>query len=405
MHTVSHRATSERVQRTYFAFQATANMTCFGAVFFVYYGERVGLSVPTILWLQSYFTTVRAMLDVPLGAIADRHSRRGCLVGANVALVLGSLGLVIWPTVVMAVLAETAFAVSSALRSGADAAFLYDALAAAGAVHDYPRAESRGQAVAAITSGAAAITGSILAAIDLRLPYLATIGAALAGTVIAAMFSETPPAHVRTRSARHLMGDAARIALTTPAVRWAIALATVAVVSSHVYFFLQQPFLQGLGIPVAWFGAVLAGTKVVTALVANVAHRVDARFGQRRVAGIMVTVPVVGLGAMAMAASPLGALWLLSRGILDGLWQPLANLYVNRLVPSDVRATLLSLQSLVARLGLAAALALLGLGTARVGLGGALAIAATVTAAVGLLLVAGAPPRLPRAEPVIPKAG
>src|SRR5262249_36585162 len=267
-----------RLRRAYFVFQASANTTCFVAVFFVYYGERVGLSVPVILWLQSYFTTVRAVLDVPLGAVADRHSRRACLVAGTLALALGSLGLVLWPTAAMAVLAETVFAVASALRSGADAAFLYDALSAAGATHEYPRAESRGQAVAAIAAGASAMAGSLLATLDLRLPYVATVVAALGGCIVAMTFPEAR----RSRgdgNARALMGEALRIAGTTSEVQWTIGLAALAVASSHVYFFLQQPYLQGLGVPVAWFGLIVAATKIVTALVANAAHRLDAQVG------------------------------------------------------------------------------------------------------------------------------
>ena len=45
---------------------------------------------------------------------------------------------------------------------------------------------------------------------------------------------------------------------------------------------------------------------------------------------------------------------ILSRGLLDGLWMPLVNVYMNRLVDSRLRATMLSLQSVLARLGLSA---------------------------------------------------
>src|SRR5262245_25578927 len=393
-----------RLRRAYFVFQASANTTCFVAVFFVYYGERVGLSVPVILWLQSYFTTVRAVLDVPLGAVADRHSRRACLVAGNLALALGSIGLVLWPTAGMAGLAETVFAVASALRSGADAPFRYAALSAAGAKHEYPRTESRGQAVAAIASGASAMAGSLLATLDLRLPYVATIVAALGGCIVATTFPEVRRSR-HDRNTGALMRDALRMAGTRPEVQWTIGLAALAVAASHVYFFLQQPYLQGLGVPVAWFGLIVAASKIVTAVVANAAHRLDAHVGRRGVAGTMIAVPAVGLGAMAVTATPVGAAWLLSRGLLDGLWQPLANVYLNRLVPSDVRATLLSLQSFVARLTLAAALALLGIATAHLGLPGALLAAAMVTAAVGSMLLALAPRGLPHAEPVIPEMG
>src|SRR5439155_994006 len=83
------------------------------------------------------------------------------------------------------------------------------------------------------------------------------------------------------------------------------------------------------------------------------------RLGARGATAVMVAAPAVGLGAMSVVGRPEGAALILTRGMLDGLWQPLLNVYMNRLVDSRLRATMLSLQSLVARLALAAVVALL----------------------------------------------
>jgi Na+/H+-dicarboxylate symporter len=79
---------------------------------------------------------------------------------------------------------------------------------------------------------------------------------------------------------------------------------------------------------------------------------------------------------------------------------PLTNVYVNRLVPSELRATMLSLQSLVARLALAGVIALAGVATTARGLAATLALAAGVVVLVGAALFATAP-RLPERSRVI----
>ena len=58
---------SERLLRRYYGYQAVSAATFFQAVFFVYYGERAGLSLATILALQSFNTGLRAALDLPFG--------------------------------------------------------------------------------------------------------------------------------------------------------------------------------------------------------------------------------------------------------------------------------------------------------------------------------------------------
>ena len=86
----------------------------------VFYQDRAGLSLATILWVQTYFTALRAILDVPFGALADRTSRRLCLFAGMVLPAVAS-ALLLWsPTLAIVVVAETLFATGTALRSGAD---------------------------------------------------------------------------------------------------------------------------------------------------------------------------------------------------------------------------------------------------------------------------------------------
>jgi hypothetical protein len=386
---------TSRLLRRYYWYQAVSTATLFQAVFFVYYGERAGLSVPAILGLQSFNTGLRALLDLPFGALADRTSRRRCLVGASLGILLGSAVLLGWPSLGGAIVAEALFATAAALRSGADSALLFDALRVGDRLDRYPRAESRGQAMASLGSGTAAVLGGVLAGVDLALPYVATIVTAAAGAVIAAGLEERRAGDAQPRSARGRMRDAATTARRAPAVRWVLGVAVLAVVASHVYFYLQQPYLRAVGMPLSLFGVVFAATKLVTAAVAASAHRVDAALGPRRTVGLMAAVPAAGLGAMAVIGGPAGALVILSRGVLDGLWMPLVNVYMNRLVDSRLRATMLSLHSVLARLALSAALAALGVATAAWGLWITLGVAAVTVAAVGAWLVGRAPATAP----------
>ena len=378
-----------RLLGTYLLYEGASAGVFFNAIFFVFYQDRLGLPPAVIFALQSYNTGLRALLDLPFGAFADRHSRRACLVGSAGLALAGSAQLLVWPSVAAAWIAETLFASATALRSGADSALLYDALKADSRLGEYPRSESLGQATASFGSGAAAVLGGLLAAIDLRLPYAATALMSGVTMAIASRLPETAGTEGRRRGDFRVLRDAAKGAAVIPGVPWTIALAAFAVVTSHVYYYLQQPYLLEIGIPVAAFGFVFAGTKAVTALVASSAHRIDAALGERETTAIMAAVPALGFAAMAAATGPLGAALLLTRGVLDGLWMPLLNIYMNRRVESDVRATTLSLMNVVSRLALSAALGLIGLVLARVGMTTTLMGAAVAAAAAGAALVFG----------------
>jgi MFS family permease len=340
---------------------------------------------------------LRAILDVPFGALADRTSRRLCLVAGMLALSVAS-ALVVWrPTLRVIVVAETFFAVGTALRSGADSALLYDLLKDAGRLDVYPRAESRGQGVAALASGTTGVIGGLLASYDLGLPYVVTTVVAGCGAVVAMGLRLDSRVHAHDEGR---MRTAAALVARTPALVWSIALAAFAVSTSHVFYFLQQPYLRSISVPLGWFGLVFAATKLGTAVVALRAASIDRALGERGATIVMALAGALGLAAMSVATGPMGAAFVLTRGVLDGLWMPLTNVWVNRLVPSALRATALSLQSLVSRLALAAVIALAGIGTAHVGLHTTLAFAACAVVSAGTVLVA-AVPRLPERRRVI----
>jgi MFS family permease len=382
---------STRLLPRYYWYQATSAATLYQAVFFVYYGDRAGLSVATILALQSFNTGLRAALDLPFGALADRVSRRLCLVCASAAIAVGAAVVLVFPFLAGACVAEALFGVAAALRSGADSALLHDTLRADGHLERYPHAESRGQAFASLGSGAAAVVGGVLAGVDLALPYVVSVVTASAGALLAWTLPEQRPSHPRPGLGPGRMTYAARLAWGTPAIRWTMAVAILAVTASHVYYYLQQPYLRAAGVPLALFGVVFAVTKLVTALVAAWAYRIDAALGQRTAVALMSAVPACGLGAMALVTGPAGALLILSRGLLDGLWMPLVNVYLNRLGESRLRATMLSLQSVLARLSLSATLAVLGVATARLGVAATLGTVAIAVALAGGALLVAAP--------------
>jgi MFS family permease len=394
-----------RLLTSFYVYQATASFVFFQPIFFVFYETHLGIPKATILWLLSYNVATRALLELPFGALADRWSRRGCLAASALCIAAGALALLVAPAFATVILAETAFATAHALRSGADSAYLYDALADTDDLLHYPQAEGRGRALSALGAGLTAVVGGMLAWGDLRWPYVATVVAALAGALVAARLHEPVRNEARLAVERGLMREAARMAVRSVAIRWNVALAVFAVVVSHLYFFLQQPYLESVGVPLWMFGVVFASTKVVTAAVASGAHHVEARLDRRGTAALMAVVPTVGIGGMALITNPFGAALIFTRGILDGLWEPLVNVYMNHLAPTRLRATLLSLQSLAARLGLSLALFVLGVSVDAWGLRATLAAAALATALAGVVLVITAPrPRGPVPRPCRPRA-
>jgi hypothetical protein len=104
---------------------------------------RSGLSDTAISALFAIWSGAGLLAEVPAGALADRFSRRACLVGAGGAQAGGYLLWLVRPTFTGFALGFVLWGLGGALSSGALEALLHDGLTAAGRATDYPRLRAR----------------------------------------------------------------------------------------------------------------------------------------------------------------------------------------------------------------------------------------------------------------------
>jgi Major Facilitator Superfamily len=386
----SLRAGEERQFRravgAYFAYQTFSAANFFWPIFFVFYQRYGRLDLGTILELQAFSTLARVVLEIPLGLLADRFGRRPALVLGAALMGTGCAVIVADPSLVSFYVGELCFAAATAAKSGADSAFLFDCLAGFGRTDDYPRVEGRAQSLGALVGAASAVASGFLLEWWLPLPYLLTLGAAGATLAAATLLDEPRHRSVGPAPAGIARGAVAEIR-SQPATLWLIALYALLVVASHVVFYLQQPYLETIGVPVVLFGVVFAAAKLVHAVVAQFAGRIEAWVSVGRMPAFLVAAAVAPIGLMGVVVHPLGALVPPLRGVADGLLQPLVAFYLNRLVSPQRRASVLSIASFVARALQAAALWAFGMALVQMSALAALRVAAVVGAIVGVLLL------------------
>ncbi|MCW5802065.1 MAG: MFS transporter, partial [Deltaproteobacteria bacterium] len=154
-------ATSYFFLPTFMLFQAERGLT---------FGERLGLA--------GLYSATIVLVEVPTGVFADRVGRRRAMIVGSVAMVVSCAVAVGAHGFGAFAVAECLAALSMALSSGADSAYLHDLLQAHGRSADYRRHEGIASAAHLVGSAAAALLGGVLAAGDLALPYVATAAAA-----------------------------------------------------------------------------------------------------------------------------------------------------------------------------------------------------------------------------------
>ena len=325
-----------------------------------------GLSNTEAFAANAFFTVGQVIFEVPTGVVADTRGRRfSFLLGCATLLASTLLYLLMWQIQAPFL----GWAISSVLLglgftffSGATEAWLVDALKAANYEGNLESVFGRAQTV----SGGAMLVGSVAGGIvaqatDLGVPYI--LRAAMLGVtlVIAFLFMHdlgfsprrgaSPIAEVKT-----VFNGAIDGGWRNPPVRWLMLAAPFTVGVGFYAFYALQPYLLELyGDPSAYSvaglaAAIIAGAQMVGGMVVPWARRLFSRRTHALIVGSVLNVALLGLiGLMPSfgVAIALLAVW----ALVFAIEQPIRQAFVNGVIASDQRATVLSFDSLMGSAG------------------------------------------------------
>ncbi len=334
-----------------------------------------GLSNTQAFTANAFYTVGQVLFEVPTGVVADTRGRRSSyLYGASTLLVSTLLYVLMWrieaPLWAWA-LASVTIGLGFTFFSGAVEAWLVDALDATGFDGQVEDIFARGQVFAGAAMLIGSISGGYLAqATNLGAPYI--LRAFLLGVtlVVAAVtmhdlgFTPQRGKSVR-REVRELLGASIEAGWRNRPVRWMMLGAPFTFGASVFAFYALQPYLLELyGDPNAFGVAGLAAAIVAAAqilggtLVPHARKLFRSRTSMMMVALALSTVglALIGLTHTFWIALVGISIW----GLVFSVHTPVRSAYVNGLIQSQQRATVLSFDALMGSAGGAVTQPLLG---------------------------------------------
>ena len=358
---------ARRVQRTYLTLTllTTLSASLIWGVNTLFLLDA-GLDNTEAFLANAAFSLGMVVFEVPTGVLADTRGRRFSFLLGTATLLVSTLAYFalwqvrapLWSWVVASMLIGLGFT----FFSGATEAWLVDALGAAGMTEGLEAVFGRAQAVSGLGMLAGSVLGGFLAqATDLGAPYLVRVGL-LAVTLAVAWVAMrdlgfTPDAGVRPWAAvRTVLAGSVDGGLRNPPVRWLMVAALFTSGTGLYVFYALQPFLLELsGDPGAYGIAGLAAALVAAGQLAGGLLAGQARRWLRRPADALVvgavgsTALLVGLGLVGslVPALALVAGW----ALVTAMVAPIRQSFVNGLIPSAQRATVLSFDSLMGSAG------------------------------------------------------
>lgn len=369
-------ATSGRIQRVYLALTLLTTL----AASFIWGVNTLflldaGLSNTEAFAANAFYSIGMVLFEVPTGVVADTRGRRfSFMLGAATLIVSTLLYLGMWsvqaPFVGWAV-ASILLGLGFTFFSGATEAWLVDALDATGFEGSLEAVLGRGQTIAGVAMLIGSVAGGFIAQVsNLGVPFV--LRAIMLAVALLAAFlymrdlGFTPKTGVSTMSAvRDVVRGSVEGGLRNRPVRW-IMLAAPFTAGVGIYaFYAMQPYLLELyGNPNAYgiagiAAAVIAGAQIVGGLSVPLVRRL---FRRRTSALLLATVlsalMLLGLGAVGYLKEDLGIGAFYLAVALLVLWAlvfamagPFRQAFLNGVIASEQRATVLSFDSLMGSLG------------------------------------------------------
>jgi MFS family permease len=325
-----------------------------------------GLSNLEAFAANAFFTAGMVLFEVPTGIVADTVGRRASYLLGTVTLtastflyvLLWQIGAPLWEWAIASMLLGLGFT----FFSGAVEAWLVDALTATGFKGELEAVFGRGQ----IVSGAAMLTGSVAGGFIARQTSLG-VPFVLRGLILIVMFGVAfrlmhdigftaekggrPLAEMRKIAANSI-----EYGWRVPAVKWLMVESLfTGGVGIYAFYALQPYLLELYGDPQAYQVAGLVAAIVAGAQIAGgVAAPRIRRLFRRRTSALIVTagLSVLTLGLIGVVESFWAVIGLIVVwGLLFAATLPIRQTYLNGLIPSRQRATILSFDSMMSSTG------------------------------------------------------
>jgi len=325
-----------------------------------------GLSNFEAFAANAFFTAGMVVFEIPTGVVADTVGRKASyLLGTATLAASTALYWLLWvwhsPFVWWAI-ASALLGLGFTFFSGAVEAWLVDAMAFTGYTGSLEAVFGRGLVVTGIAMFAGSVLGGVAAqASDLGMPFVLRAAILVVMFVVAAALMkdlgfEPDRSPGPVAATRHVLSQSLQHGLGNRPVRWMILSAPFAGgVGVYAFYALQPYLLEIYGDPSAYSIAGLAAAVLSLAQIVGgvFAPRLRGLFAKRTTTIIgasstsVVVLVLLGITSIFWLAVVLIAVW----GFVFAIAGPVRQAYLNDMIPTKARATVLSFDSLFGSIG------------------------------------------------------
>lgn len=308
-----------------------------------------GMSLTQLGFLETIFHITSFLMEVPTGAVADIFGRKLSRIAGRVMSLVSVIILLAAGDFLWFAISFVFTALSYNLESGAGDALIYDSLKEIGEEDKYMKISGNNEVFYQIAGIVSFLAGGYMATKSYGIAFTITI---IAGTIaILQSFSFKEPAIGRKHEACEKenvfvkqLKESIGVVRNNSRIGFLIVFTEIILTFCTCIFFYLQNFLKGNGYNEAAIGVIYAATYMASALVAPQVHRIEKVTKEQ---GILLIIPFVTVACLwGIALSSYHFIFFIVLMITEEVVYVAMSDYINRMIPSENRATILSFASM-----------------------------------------------------------
>lgn len=325
----------------------------FMPIIWLFYEEN-GLTIADLFIIQSIYSVTIALIEIPSGYVADVLGRKNSMI---IGTFFGCIGMTVYSLSFGFdgfLVAALCLGIGQSFISGSDTAIMYDSLLQLNRTNEFIKLEGRTISMGNLAEAFAFIIGGLLAEISLRTPFYYQIGIAFIGFVIALTLVE-PTMHRlkdgKTKPWKNIKKIIRFSLKENQTLRYYILYSSMIGAGTLTMAWFSQPYFISIGINSKfYFGLLGAGLNLAVAIPSFYAHKIEESIKTRSLLIFILILICSCYFAISYANSLWGLLILLVFYITRGVATPVLRDYMNRHIPSEMRATVMSIRSFIIRI-------------------------------------------------------
>lgn len=289
---------------------------------------------------------VSLLFQIPTGTFSDLVNRKWALIISSL-IVIPLIPVIIISNSFWVVLAAMGISgIGAAFASGADIALLYDTAKALGRQEEFKKINGVYKWYGAISGAIGGIMGGLLAHINMSYAWWAYFFVSIIVLMVQITLS-TPPKET-LKKISHIQHYKKSFGIACKGeVAYFVIFSAITWLFFSLAFWLWQPYMKQISIPILFFGIIYAVINLVSGFVSKQSHKIERRIGIFTSLMLIPLVLALALILQSLMLAVIGVAFLLIHAVISGYQGPVLEDYLNSRIPSENRATVISIKNML----------------------------------------------------------